>query len=407
VTHTTGSSSFSKAFKELFAVYAFDLVGLLAGFLIANQLGIFRAAPWVLALYPAVLGAKSVIDGLLSGRLSTSLHLGTVHARFFQNTKSFRRLIEAIIFLTLVMSLAMSAISIVFGQIFWGIGVADFPSILAVVSGTMSMGLVLLAVTAKVAFISFNRALDPDTTVYPVMSTVSSIFITLCYVVIINLFFNFGNIGIGAVAILGFVNLFFAFFTLSKNLLNKEFVEIIRESIAALLTIALIVNMTGTILKGVDRILGSQTKFYTSVIYTVYPVFIGLVSDFASVVGSLATTKLALGMLRPNLSSIVQHAKSVVSAWLVSIVMFTISIFVALLINGDFTVGNFSKIIPLAIVGNFIAIALTVLLSHLLSILIFQKGLDPGNFVIPIENALAASITSLALLAAMVLLSVG
>ena len=59
-------------FKETSLAYFFDIAGLIAGFLIAYQLNVFRLSPWALALYPALISTR-VINGLLSGRLSTGL----------------------------------------------------------------------------------------------------------------------------------------------------------------------------------------------------------------------------------------------------------------------------------------------------------------------------------------------
>jgi cation transporter-like permease len=44
-----------------------------------------------------------------------------------------------------------------------------------------------------------------------------------------------------------------------------------------------------------------------------------------------------------------------------------------------------------------------ILISYAVAILTYQKGLDPDNFEIPIESALADSITSIALLTAILL----
>ena len=373
----------------------------MAGFLVAYQLNLFQKAPWVIALYPAVLGAKGIMEGLLSGRLSTALHLGTVYPRFSKNTKSFYNLVEAVVFLTLVTSVAMSAFSMVFGN-FWGITFADFPNILVVVVGTMALGLVLLFITVKVAFFSFKKGLDPDVVVYPVMSAVSSIFITLCYVVALNLFFSFGSVGTAAVVVLGAANVVLALYLVSKNLHEAEFIKTVRESLASLMIVAVIVNVTGTFLKGVSRYANSRIEFYT-----VYPSLIGLVSDVGAVVGSTATTKLALGLLKPKLSSIAHHSKNILSAWAASIILFIVLAFAALAIHGIFTSTAFYSHVAVLLVANVIAISLIVVISFAISILTFQKGLDPGNFVIPIENAFAASVTTFALLVALALLNGG
>lgn len=400
MTHT-GRTSFSRTLRETFSAYIFDLGGLLAGFLVAYQLNLFQKAPWVIALYPAVLGAKGIMEGLLSGRLSTALHLGTAYPRFSKNTKSFYNLIEAVVFLTLVTSVAMSAFSMVFGS-FWGITFADFPNILVVVVGTMTLGLVLLLITVKVAFFSFKKGLDPDVVVYPVMSAVSSIFITLCYVVALNLFFSFGSVGTAAVVVLGAANVVLALYLVSKNQHEAEFIKTVRESLASLMIVAVIVNVTGTFLKGVSRYANSRIEFYT-----VYPALIGLVSDVGAVVGSTATTKLALGMLKPKLSSIFHHSKNILSAWAASVILFIVLAFAALAIHGVFTPAAFYSHVVVLLVANVIAISLIVVLSFGISILTFQKGLDPGNFVIPIENAFAASVTTFALLVALALLNGG
>ncbi len=82
-----------------------------------------------------------IINGLLSGRLSTALHLGTINPQFSGNTKTFYKLIHGIIVLTLVTSLTVSVISMFFGYLFLGIRLADFPAILSVTVSTLAIGL--------------------------------------------------------------------------------------------------------------------------------------------------------------------------------------------------------------------------------------------------------------------------
>ena len=155
-------------------------------------------------------------------------------------------------------------------------------------------------------------------------------------------------------------------------------------------------------MRGIDRYASRSIEFYA-----IYPALIGIISDVGSVVGSTATTKLALGLLKPKLSSIGQHAKNIFSAWIVSVVMFVILALLALVIHGTFTTTLFYNHVITLLIANIIAVFLVVILSFAISILTFQKGLDPGNFVIPIETAFAAGITTVALLAALGLMSLG
>jgi mgtE-like transporter len=379
--------------------FTFDLGGLIAGFLLAYQLGIFDRYPWAIAVYPAILSAKGVISGLLSGRLGTALHLGTVLPRFFNNTESFYSLVHATVVMTLIVSVVMGSISLVFGSVFWGITFADFPNIIAVVLATMALGLTLMIVTIKLAFVTFKRGLDPDIIVYPIMSTIADVFITFCYILILNVYALFAFGGKSVIAVIIIVHLAVVLYLVAKDHEAKEFRRSLKESLFTMLFVSFIVNVTGTILKGISDVVKNRGRE----IYTVYPALIDIIGDAGSVVGSTATTKLALGLLRPSLSSIRNHAKTILSAWAASIVMFIVMAVLSSTINGTLSLSNLSAFISILLIANVIAVVGVVLLSYGVSILTFQRGLDPDNFVIPIVSSFSDSLMSIALLIALVL----
>lgn len=392
MTQAVNSKAFLKTFKEALIAYSFDIGGIFAGFIVASQLNVFQLYPWAIAVYPAVLSARGMISGLFSGRLGTALHTGTIYPRLFGNTKSFYKLFEAIIVITLETSVAMSFLSIVFGSLFWGTTFADFPDILIVVVATMTLGLSLSLFTIAISFVTFKKGLDPDVIEYPIMSTVADIFITICYVLTLNLYFLFKY----AVILVGLLHVILMLYILSRSIHDGEFVKTIKESFFTLIFVAFVVNVTGTILKRIS-LEGSKE------IYTVYPALIDTVGDVGSVVGSTATTKLALGLLKPSFSAIRNHATQILSAWAASIVMFVFFSVLSLLVNGTFTPYAFLGFTSLLLTTNVIAVSAIILISYAVSILTFQKGLDPDNFVIPIESSLADSITSIALLIALFL----
>jgi mgtE-like transporter len=398
MSHASISKSFWGMFKETSLTFSFGLGGLFAGLMFASQLGIFELAPWVITLYPIVTSAKGVGSGLLSGRLSTGLHLGTIHPRFFGNTKSFYKLLEALIVLTLVTSVTICAISLGFGILFWGITLADFPAILSIVVATMALGLLLSFLTIKVSFISFEKGLDPDVVVYPVMSTVADVFITLCYIAVINVFF-FGVVGQWFIGLACLIPAFIVFYILSKNLHETEFIKTLKESMVTVLCVSLLVNITGTVLLGISKFISERVE-----IYTIYTALIGMIGNVGSVVGSTATTKLALGLLAPSFSSMRNHAKSIFSAWGASIIMFVILAVLSLSIHNLFSFSSVSSLFSIVLIANILAVAAIVILTYSISILTFKRGLDPDNFVIPVESSLADSVTSLALFAALLLI---
>jgi cation transporter-like permease len=66
------------------------------------------------------------------------------------------------------------------------------------------------------------------------------------------------------------------------------------------------------------------------------------------------------------------------------------------------TVVDLSVLAARFLVTNALAVPLMAVISYLVATVTYSKGLDPDNFVIPIESSLADSITTIALLVALV-----
>ncbi|TRO44619.1 hypothetical protein E2P30_01955, partial [Candidatus Bathyarchaeota archaeon] len=234
--------------------------------------------------------------------------------------------------------------------------------------------------------------------VYPIMSTVADVFITLCYIGVLNLFF-IGTLGQWAIALACLVPVFLVFYILSKDLREAEFIKTLRESIVTMLLVSFMVNVTGTLLLGISNFVAERVE-----IWTIYTALIGMIGNVGSVVGSTATTKLALGLLAPSFSSMRKHAKNIFSAWSASIIMFIILAVLSLSIHRLFSFSSFYLLISVILFANILAVAAIIILSFAVSILTFKRGLDPDNFVIPVESSLADSVTSIALFVSLLII---
>ena len=90
--------------RSPFAIYAGFTLSVL-GAIIFNIGGIFagRTAvllqnlqsflPWVILIYPLLLTVRGDINGILTGKLGTALHLGTITPTWKKNTNRFLHLI--------------------------------------------------------------------------------------------------------------------------------------------------------------------------------------------------------------------------------------------------------------------------------------------------------------------------
>ena len=385
--------------KEALVAFSFDALGIFAGFTFAYYMGAFQLSEWVIALYPSVLTGRGVVNGILSGRLGTALHLGTIKPQFRENTDRFYMLFRSVIAITLQTSILLGVASVLFGSLLWGITAADYVNVFLIILATMSIGMVTSLITMQVAFFSFKKAWDPDVIVYPVMSTIADITMTVCFVLVLSLFFQLGFFGRIAVALFGLTLVITTLVILPKCIHDKQFTKTIKETLSTLLAIAIIVNVTGTVLRQISETISSRKE-----IFTVYPALIDTVGDVGSVVGSTATTKLVLGLVNPVFSSIKKHAPRILATWAASLIMFIIYAVLSLLTQAGPLNSSFLSFVLLLLTTNLIAVFIIVIISFAIAIATFRKGLDPDNFVIPIESSLADTITTAALLIALFLI---
>jgi len=385
---------FTSALRQSLMAYAFNIFGIVAGTIVAYFLGIFQSIPWAFIIYPPILSARGVVGGLFCGRLSTGLHIGTVQPRFSKNTRSFYLLLYATVVLTFEASILMGLIAAALFTVSRSSLTLEFFSIMIVVTSTMALSLVLVSPLAIVAsFLSFKHGLNPDIVLYPVESTIADLLITLLYVGVLNVYASNGLEGRYILASISLTLLFCTIYYTIRNLREREFVKTLKESLLTIILVSIIINIAGSTFGKISEVVEERRE-----IYTVYPALIDTIGDVGSVVGSTATTKLALGILKPSFSSIKHHFLEVSSAWTASLIMYCVYSILSLIVQGIFTLPNFLSFTALLLIANTIAASCIILVSYSVAILTYQKGFDPDNFEIPIESSLADSLTSIALL---------
>lgn len=381
---------------QSFLSLSFGVGGLLTGAILVLYLGVFSVseAPWGILLYPGILSIRGAVGGLFSGHLGTGLHLGTVKASFRGNSRDFGLLWRAVVVLSFVSGVSVGFGSWVFGLFLWHAGAVDFVQILAVIVGTMGLSVVFVSpLTMGFSVFSFRRGLDPDIIVYPMTSTLSDIINTVCYVVSFSLFFMVKPFGCYVVWFLDAVFAGFVVYILVRNLRETKFASIIKEFLLTIMFVTVIVNVTGSFL----------TKINGKMIYAVYPAIITTVGGVGSIIGSTATTKLALGLIKPSLGSLKEHVNEVGGAWLASVLMFVVYAVVSLFTGGASGLGELGLFLGQLLVTNFLAVVVMIFVAFGVAILTFRHGWNPDNFVIPIESSLADTITTAAVLIVLLL----
>jgi mgtE-like transporter len=403
------SREFFASFKETLVGHFVGVGGIIAGLVIVWQLNVFQdpRVPWAIAVYPTLLTAKAVTNGMFSGRLNTALHIGTISPRFAGNMKTLGRIFQRILALTLATSVVMSIVSTIFGSLFWGLAPASFIDVLPVVVATMSLGLVTYLFTLPITFAAFKRGLDLDSVAYPIAATIADVFITGCYVLTVYLFFNFGHTGKYAIVLVAILPAILIVYSLLHGIRDEGFSKTMKISISALMFVAVIGSVTGAILQKINLVTSVWTinsPLRVATLFAAYPALIELIGDAALVIGSTATTKLVLGLLDPYFSAMKNHLPQILGAWAASAIAFIPISAASLFLTGTFGLPAFCLLTSVLVATNVFAMIAMTLISYALAILTFQKGLDPDHMVIPIESSIAGTITTTAFLAALFLL---
>lgn len=374
---------------------SFDSIGLITGTLLILYLDVLSIAPWTLFLFPGILSVRGAVGGLFSGHLGTGLHLGTIKATITKNTQEFQTIIRVVVTLAFVSGLSVGTGTWLFGLFLWNASLIDFIYLLIVITSTMALSVVFVSpLTMLFSIFSFRRGLDPDVIVYPITSPISDIINTGCYVLSLSLFFMFGSIGRYLILILDIIFIFFVIYILIRNIKKIKFIETIKEFLLTLMFVTIIVNITGSLL---DKISGRD-------IYSVYPAIIATIGGVGSIIGSTATTKLALGLIKASFSSLKEHINEIGGAWLASILMFLIYAILSTIITGPSNLGELLLFTSQLLMTNFFAVVTMLFVAYAVAIYTYRRGWNPDNFVIPIESSLADTVTTASILLALTLL---
>ncbi len=391
-THTR-QPGFAKTTGQSLLALVFNLGGVIAGLTVATSLGLFLQEPWIIVLYPGIISLRGVIGGLFAGHLSTGLHLGTIPTDLFgKSTKKFHVLWSSVVVMTFESSILLGLVAVLFQAASPNsLNVFDVVAIFSTLIATMGLTILVISpLTIIVAFSSFKKGLDPDIIVYPIESTAADILVTLCYLAILNVRLSgTGWLAIEAVCVI-FIGIVLGIFYLNRK--EASFLRTLKESFFMLVLVAFIVNITGSMLSSISGFVGQRPK-----VYLVYPALIDTIGDLGAIVGSTATTRLALGTLDSSLKAIKNHRTQIAAAWIASIVMFTLYSGISSLYQAPSNVFEVLRFVASLLATNILAAVFMIAISFSIAILTFQRGLDPDNFVIPIESSLADAITTISL----------
>ena len=366
---------------------SFNLVGILAGSILAFYHAFITANPWALVVYPGILSIRGAIGGMYAGRLGTALHIGTIKPTIRGNTRESSTLLSSIATLTLLSGLVLSAVTSLFLYLFAGATPHEvILSVLIIIATMATSVLVISPITFLISVYSFRKGLDPDVVVYPIVSTVADVIITVFYIVMIK--GALSNYLMIAIADLLYVSVVVV--VVLRNYRDAEYVRTIREFVITLVIVSIVVNITGLALEGFTKRIGIPRE-----VFAVYPAVIDTVGDVGAIVGSTATTKIILGLMAPSLRGARAHSAQILNTWAASLILFIAYSFVSSLLFGFEHLG---RLLLQLVAVNIVVVPLIVLVTIGIAVLTSSRGWNPDNFITPIVSVLSDGLTTFAIL---------
>jgi mgtE-like transporter len=372
---------------------SFNLVSLFAGGLMAVFTPQFSVSPWILALFPPVLTVRGGIGGVFSGNLATMLHLGLVKPRLRDNTPDYYGLVKSVMTITVVDALILGSVSFLFNLAsgtatpgMWHVFIS-----VPTVACTLAVGF-SVPITSYIAIETYRRGLDPDIIVYPILASMNDIIVTVFYVAVVSLVLVGGPASLGLGAVFTVIIATVAALAL-RSRGDSFFRQTIREGTTVVVLSSLFGSVNGVML---SRMSGTLER--TPGLMAMYPALTNALGNIGSIIGSQATTGMALGISRGFREELGDAGRKIAQVEAPAAAMHLVFAFTAWLITGPGSPGvSLATLSMVALTTNLLSFGVISVFALYSAHQAFERGLNPDNVVIPAITTASDTAATLAL----------
>jgi len=373
-----------KLFRESLLAFQIDLGGLLAGSIAAYWISVLTTYYWAIMLYPIIISVRGAINGILSGRLSTGLHLKLVNPKLKGNTQYFHAILAALFTTTMFMSILGSSIIFLLSYMIYNVGLDYLLMVISVtVVSQYATTLVTEPLTSFLSFMLYRHGIDPDVVTYPISSTMTDITATFMYILTLLSAMR-GYTWILLLLTLVFVSAtIYMIFAFKKD---RNYVEVVRDATLTVCIVSLISSIGGVSLSRIRRIIEERPG-----IVVVYPALIDTIGDVGASFGSICTTRIMLGSIELKIKDMAKFLWEIIQITSAAFVMFILYSILSCI-----TGGGLLSILAILLTFPIVASA-TIILSFIMAIATFKFGLNPDDFVIPLETSFTDTVLTVIL----------
>jgi len=370
------------------------IAGIYLGFVSAVLLLI----PGLMVLVTPSINMRGAIAGILTSRLSSSMHLGAFETKFGRDTELGDNLRSSII-LTVIISVVLA----VFGKIIClltgteVIGIVEM-IIISVVSGTLA-GVIVTAVGILISVICYRKSWNLDMVGAPVVTTFGDImtlpFLVGTAIVVMQLPF----IGKAVLGILVFVLISWAI--ISMHWATKTMMDVLREGLPLLTPLCLL-----GIIAGVLYTNQLESLIAAAAVLILISPFMNGCGSIGGILTSQIGTEMHMGLVEAKgipQGIVWKHFfANYVYALLILPLMGLLS-HAAAVVCGITTPGLLSMIL-LSLIAGLIVVTVLNLLGYYTAAVTYRLGYDPDNFGVPVMTSSIDLIGATALILVMAVL---
>ena len=329
------------------------------------------------------------------------LHIGEAEPKLRGNTPQFYSLVKAIMTLTFIDTIGIGFLAFAVNLFFGNAAFENLQFFITIPALTCLLAMSIAIPTATFFGIEiFKRGLDPDVVLYPMMSTVDDILVTVCYAVVVGVALIPGVPIIMGILTIGLGIVFAA--VLVKGRKKRIFRKTMVEGVPIVLFASFLGIFGGV---GLASLRGEIERRPSLLL--LYPALIDTLGDVGSILGSMETTKLALGTIASLKGTLRAAFVDMVSIEIASAFMHIM--FGALAFSLARMIGlnpDLLSLILISLTANLIGFFFVSFFSLIVATQTFKRGLDPDNFVIPLVASVSDIGATLALIAAVAILGV-
>ena len=352
---------------------------------------IFSVNPWILALFPPILTVRGGIGGIFSGNLATMMHLGLVKPQIRGNTEHYRGLIKSVIVITVMDTLILGAFSFIVNVVIGSAQLGQWFLFISVPTVACTLAVCLsIPITSLIAIETFNRGLDPDIMVYPILASINDIVVTVFFVTVV--FLNlWGGIFYGVFAALFVVIVSVVGYLAVKSRDDSFFQQTIREGTFVVVLSSVFGSVNGVLLSNLGPSLAAMPG-----LMTMYPALTNALGSVGSIIGSKTTTDIAMGYPKSFMEELKESGKRIVQVEVPAAFMHVVFGVIAFMLS----VGQGAALMPLigvALSSNLMSFIIITVFALWSAHLAFERGLNPDNVVIPAITSVSDTTATLAI----------